>query len=303
MFSRRFVSYSSATEVKQRAADLKSFIDEGRQAQAQGCFIYAIVDPASWPDAYKQLRDLRSTSRAISLFDDTPLAKDEAVAPLVVSLDLADECLMAQLLAVAEEMPCIVWLASPLSLNDLVSKLRVKLWAELDDGTPITLRFFDPRVLPELDKTLDDSQRQRLHDVIARWWFKDRDRVTQTLQAEPHRQQPASSAALRLTDQQTDTLLMAALPDRVMNIVAAEAPPRWQTLRRAEQCALAAQQIENAKTYGLEFEHDFATFIQLALALGPAFDRNETWVPLLDLVKQHELKLDDAVARWEGDHA
>ncbi len=302
MFSRRFESYSSATELKQRAADLKSFIDEGRQAQAQGCFIYAVVDPASWPDAYKQLRDLRSTSRAMSLFDDTPLAKDEAVAPLVVSLDLADS-LMAQLLAVAEEMPCIVWLASPLSLNDLVSNLRVKLWAELDDGTPITLRFFDPRVLPELDKTFDDSQRLQLHDGIARWWFKDRDRVTQTLPTEPHREPPASSAALRLTDQQTDTLLEAALPDRVMNIVAAEAPPRWQTLRRAEQCALAAQQIENAKTYGLEFEHDFATFIQLALALGPAFDRNETWVPLLNLVKQDELKIDDAVARWEGDHA
>ncbi len=303
MFSRRFESYSSATEVKQRAADLKSFIDEGRQAQAQGCLSYAVVDPASWPDAYKQLRDLRSTSRAMSLFDDTPLAKDEAVAPLVVSLDLADDSLMAQLLAVAEEMPCIVWLASPLSLHDLVSNLRVKLWAELDDGTPLTLRFFDPRVLPELDKTFDDSQRHRLHDGIARWWFKDRNRVTQTLRVEPHRQQTESSAALRLTDQQTDTLLKAALPDRVMNIVAAEATPRWPMLRRAEQYALAVQQIDKARTYGLEFEHDFATFIHLALALGPAFDRNETWVPMLNLVKEHKLRLDDAVARWQDDHA
>ena len=302
MFSRPFESYSSAREVSQRAADLKSLVDKGRQAQTHGCLTYAIVDPASWPDAYKRLPDLRSAARAMSLFDDTPLAKDEAVAPLVIALDLADEPLVAQLLAVAEQRPCVVWLASPLSLKDLVSVLRIKLWAELDDGTPITLRFFDPRVLPELHQTFDDSQRARLHDGIACWWFIDRARMLQTLQLEPHRSQPVDSKALCLTNQQTQTLLNAALPDRVMNIVAAEAPTRWQALRRAEQYSLAVRQIEKAQTYGLEFEHDFATFIDLALAFGPEFDVHETWVPLLALVRQQALKLDDAVARWEGNH-
>ena len=302
MSSNRTAPRISNGESNQRDTNFGSLIQLVKQQDEQGRSLYAIVDPASWPEAHKRLHALKASGKAVSLFDDTPLAHDDEVAPLVIVIDTADERLVQQLLTVAEEKPAVLWLAAPAPLDVLVAGLRTKLWAELDDGTPITLRFFDPRVLPELDRTLDDSQRERLHDGVACWWFEDRRNVLRTLQP-AMRVSDKHIAAIRLTDIQAQALLAAAMPDRVMNIVAGEAPAGWRALRRAEQYSLVVQQIETAQSYGIESENDFATFVSLRRALGPQFEQSEDWAPLLDEVRQRRMKLDDAVESWEAQHA
>lgn len=73
--------------------------------------------------------------------------------------------------ALERALPSVSWLITPVGLDGLAQLLQLKLDARLPDGRRVLLRFYDPRVLGNLNATLDRRQRLRFFDCMDEWHF------------------------------------------------------------------------------------------------------------------------------------
>ena len=286
---------------QQLLAEIDAAIDGGLKA-------VAILDPASFASAWPQFGALASARGGGSLFAGTPQAQDPAVAPLLVPLQRADVGTHAALTRIARQSPAVVWLASDVEAKALAEMLAAKLHAELSDGgRPITLRYYDPRVLPELLRVLDLEQQRSLNDGVRIWWWLDRDNAVQRSDADTARpvndEARPFGAAIALRDEQLHDLLDASFIDRVLDIVVRTSTDCLKSFDRAERFELSTRLIEAASRWCLTSEFDCANYIVVALQQGEAFAGHPAWADLMLQVKAGALRFTDAIENWEQRHA
>lgn len=73
------------------------------------------------------------------------------------------------------------WLATEASPQDMVSHLEAQLVQRTPDQRRMLLRYFDPRVLDQLEHILDDAQRRVLMGPVTHWTLLDSHRQDHTL--------------------------------------------------------------------------------------------------------------------------
>jgi hypothetical protein len=280
---------------------------ETEDERANGLSRWVIVDSASYAAAWPELRSLVNPSAISSLFDDTPFARDEAVAPMLIHLDGVNDSALAHLVKIAVEYPAVVWLKTRMAQKALLDSLRAKLRAEIHNERAVTLRYYDPRVLPVLVQILRPDQQGILGADIDEWLWLDRQAILKSWIPEPHRtserDDPFFRRVLSLSDAQVNTLLAASFPDRVVNLLVQDNATLLRPFNAPSRHALVVAAITRARTFDLESEFDCATFVTLALQLGPTFEAQNDWAPLLSRVKSKEMTLSDALEQWETHYA
>ena len=288
----------------QFAQDDARLLAEIDAAIESGLTTAAIVDPASFPQAWSQFGTLANARGGGSLFVGGSQAHDPAVSPLLLPLQRADTSTHSSLMRIARHAPAVVWLASDMNPRTLVEALAAKLRAELADRRqPITLRYYDPRVLPELLRARDDKQQCNLNDGIRAWWWLDR-RNTLACNA-PAAQQVMSekvspfSASVVLSDNQVQDLLDASFVDRVLDLIQRSSPETLKLFDRGERYDIAIRLIEAAAACGLASEFDCASYIAVALRNGEGFVEQPEWTDLMSEVKSGAMRFTDAIERWE----
>jgi Domain of unknown function (DUF4123) len=280
-------------------------IDEAIDA---GLTAAAIVDAASFGQAWSQFGALGGARGGGSLFVGGPQAHDPAVSPLLLPLQRGDASTHAALTRIARRVPAVVWLTSDMQPRALLGTLAARLHAELADGRqPITLRYYDPRVLPELLRLLDDKQRCSINEGIRTWWWLDRrntlvHNVPRARQAMTENVSPFGTSIV-LSDEQVQDLLDASFVDRVLDLMARSSPEALKLFDRSERYAIAIRMIEAASAYGLESEFDCASYIAVALQEGEGFVEQPEWADLMIEVKAGTMRFTDAIERWEERHA
>jgi Domain of unknown function (DUF4123) len=294
----------ASSKQAQRAQDEARLLAEVDAAIDSGLTAAAIVDPASFAQAWSQFGTLANARSGGSLFIGGSQAHDPAVAPLLLPLQRADSSTHAALMRVARHAPAVIWLASDMKPRALVEALAAKLPAELADRRqPITLRYYDPRVLPELLRVLDDKQQCHLNDGIRVWWWLDR-RNTLARNAPAAQQVMAEkvspfAAAIALSDDQVHRLLDASFIDRVLGLIERSSRETLRLFDRGERCAIASRLIEAAAAHGLVSEFDCANYIAVALQNGDGFAEQPEWVDLMSEVKSGAMRFTDAIEQWE----
>jgi hypothetical protein len=274
-------------------------------AIAAGSQVVAIIDPASYRAAWMSLGTEVASRGGFSLFADTPQAQEAAVAPLVFPLRPADTAALMNLIDIAFDAPAVVWLASPFSIAELAAALAKKLQAELaDDRQPITLRFYDPRVLPALLKVLDVDQQQHLNAGIQSWWWLDRKGSVSSAavngDANDSEQTTLLRAPIALTEDQVQALFDESFVDRVMDILTRDHHDRFQAFDRAQRFIVATALIAEASAWGVGSEFDCASYIAVALQEGPRFPDQPEWAELMLQVRAGTLDFTAAVEQWEA---
>ena len=103
------------------------------------------------------------------LFAGTPDAALAHAGPWLVDTALAGEAMVAELATLERDAPSLTWLIAPQDLEGLGQLLQLRLEVRLPDGRSALLRFWDPRVLVHLARTLDAAQREEFFGLIHEW--------------------------------------------------------------------------------------------------------------------------------------
>jgi|GEM_PF-447965 len=244
---------------------------------------YALLDCASYDNAYDELRQRFSGVRWRSLFADTPEAALEASAPLLIDIGSAADgiALRAWLLGLERSAPGVSWIDSDHSLPVLASMLAARLTCQIDEGQAAILRFYDPRILLGLPSALTPSQKAWFFAPVRRWtaW-------------EPRRAQhygidPAPASAsdmarfsfmpLALDGGQRERLMYYDKENLYDSIIAhweANCADAIDGITRPMLREIAIAAVARCSSYGITGAADQHLFAGLMMDVSPSFDEH-----------------------------
>jgi hypothetical protein len=171
---------------------------------------------------------------------------------------------------------------------DAVEVLRQFVDVQLDDGTEMVMRFYDPRILPFWLSDLSDAYRGHLGTAVSLWlyWAETLEvRVMELSSGSRHRSGPETSFPVRLSAQQETALINASTPYLVMNRLRAEEPDRLSGIPHVHRYDFIRQQLERAAEHGVSALSDLEAYCGLAVALGARFDNDPAMDGALRSVK------------------
>lgn len=225
-----------------------------------------------------------------------PLAADTEQWPV-----LLQDCARAQ--------ASMTLLASVLDFDTMLAHLEGFTEIVLPDGTDMIFALWDPAVLGTLTGQASDttlhvpgpvlapSQRARLLDGIAAWWYWDRDGNAQQVQPDSVQPDP-SPLPLKLRQFQVDMLVEAGVPDQLLATVQENQPtllwdiPPAQHYRRMERHLLEARKLQ---LFGMR---DIVNYTCAALIYGSQMQDEAAIVALLAQVRAGDIDLDAALERF-----
>ena len=129
--------------------------------------LYALVDGVQYQT--QLCKRLQRGNGLFPLFVGTPDAALAHAGPWLVDVSLVDESLITELATLERDTPSLTWLIAPQDLEGLGQMLQLRLDVCLPDGRTALLRFWDPRVLVKLARTLDGPQREYFFSHIHEW--------------------------------------------------------------------------------------------------------------------------------------
>lgn len=129
--------------------------------------LYALVDGVQYQA--QLCKRFHPGSGLFPLFARTPDAALAHAGPWLVDTSMADEATIAELTTLERDAPSLTWLIAPQDLEGLGQLLQLRMDVNLPDGRRALLRFWDPRVLVNLARTLDAPQREEFFGHIHEW--------------------------------------------------------------------------------------------------------------------------------------
>lgn len=191
---------------------------------SEGIFSYLLVDLAQADKAYAWLRKRKLTN--ISLFERTPEEHLVDIAPTLIPIghlsadSIRKVCDWA--IDLAYRAPCLCWMASQLSLDELAAHLRKFHVVALSDGQAMMLRWYDTRVLPVWFACMTPSQAAQFTTGLLNIHYINRAGVASTIPYPPLENATPDctqiqAPLLRLTDQQFGMLLDASEIDMLVS--------------------------------------------------------------------------------------
>lgn len=131
--------------------------------------LYALVDGLQYQTHTD--KPLKAAPGLSALFAGTPDAALAQYGPWLIEVEQANPAYSLELAVLEKNAPSVVWLIAIQDLQGLTQVLQRNLDVQLPDGRKALLRFWDPRVLVNLARTLDVQQRQELLAPVHEWHF------------------------------------------------------------------------------------------------------------------------------------
>ncbi len=198
-----------------------------------------------------------------------------SASPYLLPLDgLAGEELRAIILALGRHCqgrPMLSFVASWESPERLAQLWQPCLQPVVEgDDTRFLLRFADTRVLSALPVALGPAAWTQLTAPVAQWHLVSREGLIETLPLGEHRTEPEAhrSGPLKLSQDELDRMVDAAMPDVLLDALYRQAPGILATTERAQTHQLVAQAFALARQHQVEAMPDMLLLASYALATG-----------------------------------
>ena len=138
------------------------------------------------------------------------------------------------------------------------------------DDTRFLLRFADTRVLAALPVALGPAAWAELTAPVAQWHLVSREGMVETLPLSGRRTEPAAhrSGPLKLSQDELDRMVDAAMPDALLDALHRQAPGILATAEPAQTHQLVAQAFALARQHRIEAMPDMLLLASYALATG-----------------------------------
>jgi hypothetical protein len=265
--------------------------------------LHICVDLASAPDGLKRVTGVKQPQGARSLFENALTTDADKVAPWLVPCPTAvSSAWLSRSLLLAQDTPAVTWIFGSLSTAEIQERMTRRLDVELSDGSEFMLRYFDPRVLSELDEVLVDHQRAHFFSFAERWCYLNRDAelceisVTTTQASEffvsPFRPDQSVEAALALATEAGQVL--------------AETLKRWpdDLLRRTPQARfdLAKASCQEAVLGNADNLADKVLLLMHAADQADGYLKTPTWLAHRNQIVVGTLQISSLI-NVSGDYA
>ncbi len=260
-------------------------------AALPGSNFYFLLDHGGLPGLFLKLSN--SASKWESLFGYTRDASALPAAPILVLAGSKGQLQMSRNLFdwIAREgtyTSTVIMLSSPLRMEEMTEQLVARLNLKLSDDTEAMLRFFDPRVLESLCKTLSAEQSDKFFSAAKLWQFADRNgklvRVDSTFNVEDNCIFP-----LELSQEQEFRLLDLSEADQVLSVLRTNVPDLAVRLPYSLQYDFVNRQIEVAKCSGLDSVLKIAIYITVQLIAKEQFLASALWPRFVDRLIRSEV--------------
>lgn len=238
------------------------------EAASNGIFL--LIDASQYPGIR---RVMQYRFRRLAWTPLSEPGQETDLDPILIHVASNQTRTLAWFLEHMRGMHCVSWIASSLPLPELRAHLAALARIESEDGTEYAMRFYDTRVLPAWYQALDAAQERRALGPITSWTYIDRDGTPCTLFGHDI---PVveSGGVLRLTRQQEQSLLEAALPDLVLQRLEENGNADLAALSPTQRYAFVADQVNKARhQYHIQSMSEIVMFCSLALAIGRNFDK------------------------------
>lgn len=208
----------------------------------------------------------------------------------------------------AKHAPCATVLASALAFDELFAHLQLFTEVLLPDGTDMLFAFWDPATLGTLvgqadDATLhvpgpvlDPAQQRALLRNLSGWWYWDREGSLHHIDPGADVDGVSISEALKLTQEQVDTLVEASVPDHLIAHTRQNQPELLDRLAAREQYRFVRQQLARARAHGLVGTGDLVNYVCVALAFGARFDEIPAMAALMQRVRTESLPFKEVLS-------
>ena len=265
--------------------------------------LYFLIDHAGLPGLHRQLA--RSSTQWASLFDCSREASALQVAPFLVLAGSKGELRMPRSLFswIGEHgtySSAVVILTSPLDMVTLRDRLAARLDIRLPENMEAMLRFFDPRVLESLLKSLPPGQARTFFSPADSWRYVDRtgmlaNVVTAFDVIDDFR------APLVLSEEQEFALLEACEIDQVLDLLRHNMPKLLATLPLPDQATFVGKAIGSARQRGIDSVFKFSLFAAISLSQGEKSMAGTKGIRLLDELNKDESDLHERLETLDLD--
>jgi hypothetical protein len=270
--------------------------------------LFALVDAAQDRRVLSMIGNEALPNECLFGYDlESPIAL--STPRLVAIANPQTSRLVSWLLRTMPKKPVATLLASPNDLTALAAHLRHFLDVELDGIDSMFLALWDPAILGTLVGQVDDTtlhvpgpvlERQQLADLIApmnHWWYCDREgRMHDAVPESLREQQPSHTPAKLVLEQpQIDDLVEASVPDHLLQHIRQNQPELLERLASRDHYRFVRQQMQRARSHGLEGTGDLVNYVCLALAYGAEFDELPSVAGPLSQVRAGKLSFGTAL--------
>lgn len=143
--------------------------------QIQTLFSYVIIDCAHFDKMFYERFINNTKIKVESLFARTLDEESAEAGPLIIQLNDSNNLdLIAEIQEIEQNNPAIVWLWSEIDFTRLADNtLKPLLYGSLEDGTPVLVRYYDPRCIEPIlaNFKTNNFTAKRLANIKA-WAFK-----------------------------------------------------------------------------------------------------------------------------------
>lgn len=245
--------------------------------------LFAILDCAQLSDEDRKAVHYLDTSVCLSLFKG---AQDEAlhdVEPLLLDpLNISTSHGMPWLVQSDQSVPALLWLASNLPIEELATRMRSLLSADLPGAPDALLRFYDPRVFCKLMHVLSVDQKALFFASAQQWWAWSTTRgerkhfVAPSVQAQAVEKIALNSAQMQVLNQMDmDEFVSKTKADMVRQ---KDTRVHTKDLSRDQIERLVDEHINKAVAFGFESEEGVVEYLDCVVTvLGWSFEEEASY--------------------------
>jgi hypothetical protein len=243
-------------------------IQQQEKIASNGMFL--LIDASQFPGIWRILQYRFRRLEWVSLHDNPAQV---ASGPVLIHVTANQTRTLAWFLEHTQSQHCLSWLVSLVDLTKLREHLRSLTRVTTEDGSRYPMRFYDTRILPAWYQMLDHKQEAHVLAPIESWAYMDREHMPCTLFGQAQAAIPAPYT-LTLTRDQEKILLVASMPDLVMQRLSQNGNADLAAMPEAKRYAFIADQVHKAtKQYGIYSIQEVVLFCSLALGIGRNFDK------------------------------
>jgi hypothetical protein len=253
-------------------------------ARYPGASLYAIVDGAQIDNIEIKVNRYKTHFKK-ALFDDSTEAALKEVSPWLLQAvnPTASDLFIKQCIALQGTSHSVTWIISPLNGEAMFNSLSQRTNAKLSGGLSMMLRYFDTYRLPDLDKVLEENQREDFFGCANAWMYVDRQGELAVINSDYTAHDVFEE--LTFTEPQEQAILDASFPDELLRILQQDQAELVQDMPPQERYDSVKALIDKAKIYNLESSKDFLYFCIVGLSEGDDFDTQNKWADKLAKVK------------------
>ncbi|CAN0626867.1 DUF4123 domain-containing protein [Burkholderia multivorans] len=181
--------------------------------------LFALIDGAAAPEQLEALRE-RAGIEFKNVYEGLPEAESGLASLFLVPVPDPSADWVTELDRIDRHSPCLSLVWARVSIAQLAAHLRAFLFADIGEGVPVMVRYFDPRSTGAVFRVWGDRILDVFMGPIERWMYRGRHAGWQRVENDTlHGARVCRSIMVELEQADVDALSAHTEPDELLAVM------------------------------------------------------------------------------------